>query len=179
LIELLAVMGVTSLIALIATSILFAMVQQHSAMRKQLLIGTSQMRLAGRFRKDVQMAEALELTESAILLSGPHGSVSYAQVPPGTIRRTVNVDGAARSDDFDLQANHIVRFVVDAMGNRKLVTLVIRPSGMDDRALSNQPPYAISHVGVTTVAELARDHRFKHWYLHKSPLPRSGGGRTR
>ncbi len=158
----LAVMGVTSLIALIATSILFSMVQQHSAMRKQLLIGTSQMRLAGRFRKDVQMAETLELTESAISLSGPHGSVSYAQVPPGTIRRTVKVDGAPRSDEFDLQANHDVRFTVDEMEKRKLVTLVIRPPGMDETALSNQPPYAISNLGVTTIAELARDHRFKH-----------------
>lgn len=161
LIELAAVIGVTSLIALIATSILFAMMQQHSALRAQLLIGNSQMRLANRFRKDVQKAETIELTDSTISLIGPHESVSYAQVPTATIRRTVRVEGAPRSDDFDLQAGHDVRFSIDELGNRKLVTLVIGPREMDERAMSEQPPHAISYRGLTTVAELARDHRWQ------------------
>lgn len=156
LIELVAVLAVTSLIAVVATSLLVSILQQNSVLGAQLRIDNSQRQLANRFRRDVHAAESFELGEATIALHGPETLVTYSY-ETGFIRRTTMVNDEQRQHHFDVDNQHAVEFHAIKLEGRDLIQLTIR---MDETKMDVAGRFPVANAGMRTVAELGRNYRW-------------------
>lgn len=156
LLELVAVLAVTSLIAVIATSLLVSILQHNSVLGSQLRIDNSQRQLANRFRQDVHAARSYELTKAGIVLRGDDLEVTYSY-GAGFVQRATSLGGKQRQHHFDMDRQHSAEFSATKLDGRDLIELTI---SMDETKLDTAERLPVANSGMRTVAELARNHRW-------------------
>ena len=157
LIEMVAVMAVTGLITAMGISMIFSVLQQESTLETELMLATSQQRLAEQFRADVEAAQRCELEPEGVKLFGVNQTVRYT-LDANFIQREQTDESRKRRDSYVLRLGRRATFSTQPLENRTLVRLAT----MKDVANVTAPnPYRpVRAAPLSVVAELDREHRY-------------------